>query len=150
MAPGTDDGENLTNDHYEVGMESTSQDGRHRLAKPMIYAARAIALAGAMFFLTMLIGPDTTDGSEPITTEGVVLGVPGLIALAACVVSWWRERLAAILLLGAAVGLGIHIGVCAGHNHLLAWSMLGLPYLLAGVLLLSSWRLSNQAPPRHL
>ena len=131
-------------------MEPTPQDGRHRLAKPMRYAARAIALAGAMFFLTMLIGGATTDGSEPITEEGAVLGVPGVIALAACVVSWWRERLAAILLIGAAVGLGIHIGVYAGHNHLLAWSMLGLPYLVAGLLLLGSWRLSNQAPPRHL
>ena len=130
-------------------MESTSQDGRHRLAKPMRWAARVIALAGAMFFLTMLIGPDTTDGSEPITTEGVVLGVPGVIALAACVVSWWRERLAGILLLGTAVGLGIHVGVCAGHSHLLAWSMLGLPYLIAGLLLLGSWRLSTQHPPQN-
>ena len=149
MTLGTGDGENSSNDHYGVGMDPTSQSGRHRLAKPMRWAARAIALAGAMFFLTMLIGPDTTDGSEPITTEGVVLGVPGVIALAACVVSWWRERLAAILLIGAAVGLGIHIGVYAGHNHLLAWSMLGLPYLLAGLLLLSSWRLSNHDPRQH-
>jgi len=131
-------------------MEPMPQGRRHRLAKPMRWAARAIALAGAMFFLTMLIGPDTTNGSEPITTEGVVLGVPGVIALAACVVSWWRERLAAILLMGAAVGLGIHIGVYAGHNHLLAWSMLGLPYLVAGVLLLGSWRFSRHHPRQHL
>jgi len=150
MALDTEDGENPDNDHPGAGMEPTSQGGRHRLAKSMRWAARAIALAGAMFFLTMLIGPDTTDGSEPITTEGILLGVPGVIALAACVVSWWRERLAAILLMGAAVGLGIHIGVYAGHNHLLAWSMLGLPYLLAGLLLLASWRLSNQHPPQHL
>ena len=127
-----------------------SQSGRHRLAKPMRWTARAIALAGAMFFLAMLIGAATTDGSEPITTEGILLGVLGVIALAGCVVSWWRERLAGILLVATAVGLGIHIGVCAGHNHLLAWSMLGLPYLVAGVLLLSSWRLSRQNPRQHL
>ena len=150
MAPGTDDGENLDNNHSGVGMEPMPQGRRHRLAKPMRWTARAIALVGAMFFLTMLIGPDTTDGSEPITTEGVVLGVPGVIALAACVVSWWRARLAGLLLVGTAVGLGIHISVCAGHNHLLAWSMLGLPYLVAGLLLLGSWRLSNQHPPQHL
>ena len=42
------------------------------------------------------------------------------------------------------VGLGIHIGVCAGRNHLIAWSMLGLPYLIAGQLILNSWRLSRK------
>ena len=150
MALGTDDGETLPNNPPGVGTEPTSQGRHHRLAKQMRYAARAIALAGAMFFLTMLIGGATTDGSEPITEEGAVLGVPGVIALAACVVSWWRERLAAILLLGTAVGLTIHISVCAGHNHLLAWSMLGLPYLLAGLLLLASWRLSTRHLPQHL
>ncbi len=144
IAPGTDDGKNPNNDHSSVGMEPMSQSGRHRLAKPMRWTARAIALAGALFFLTMLIGPDTTDGSEPITTEGVVLGVPGVIALAACVVSWWRERLAGILLILAAVGEGVHIGVYAGRNHFLVWLVVGFPYLVAGVLFLISRRLSRK------
>ena len=52
IAFGTDDGENPNNDHSSVGMEPVSQSGRHRLAKPMRWTARVIALAGATFFLT--------------------------------------------------------------------------------------------------
>ena len=80
-----------------------------------------------------------TEGLEPITIEGILLGVLGAIGLVGCIVSWWRERLAGILLVLTALGLGIHIGVIAGRNHILAWSMVGLPYLVAAVLLFYSW-----------
>jgi len=43
-----------------------------------------------------------------------------------------------------AAALGAHIANFAGRNHMLAWSMLGLPYLVAGILLLNSWRLSQE------
>ena len=127
-----------------------SQSGRHRLAKPMRRTARAIALVGATYFLVMLIGSAINDGIGPITVEGATMAVLGLLALAGCVASWWRERLAGILLIGTAVGLGIHIGICAGRYHLLVWSVMGLPYLVAGLLLLGSLRLSRQEPPRQL
>ena len=148
MALGTDNGETLTSDHPGAEMEPMSQ-GRHRLAKPMRYAARAIAIVGALCFLTVLIGAAVTDRSGPITMEGVTLGLLGALALAACIISWWRERLAALLLIGTSVSLGIHIAVCAGHGHLLAWSIIGMPYLLAGLLLLGSWQLSRQASSQH-
>jgi hypothetical protein len=47
------------------------------------------------------------------------------------------------LLVATSAGLGAHIGFCAGRYHLLVWSMLGLPYLVAGVLMLLAWRLSR-------
>lgn len=123
-----------------------SQSGRHRLARPMRWTARAIALVGAIYFMVMLIGSAITDGIGPITIEAATIAVLGLVAVAGCVASWCRERLAGILLIGTAVGLGIHIGICAGQYHLLAWSMMGLPYLVAGLLLLGSLRLSRQDP----
>ncbi len=122
---------------------------QYRLAKRMRWAARVIGLVAAGFLLAMMIGAAIaevlTEGWEPITIEGILLGVLAAVALAGCIMSWWRERLAGILLVLTAVGFGIHIGIVAGHNHFLAWSMLGLPYLVAGGLFLNSWRLSRKA-----
>jgi len=121
---------------------------QYRLAKRMRWAGRIIGLVAAGFLLIMLIGAGIAEllaeGLEPFTIEGILLVVLAGIALAGCIVSWWRERLASILLILASVGLGIHIGIVAGRNHFLAWSMVGLPYLVAGVLLFASWRLSRK------
>ena len=103
---------------------------RYRLAKRMRWAARVIGLVAAAFLVTMLISSAIaealTEGLEPITIEGILLGVLGVIALAGVIVSWWREQLVAILLVFTALGLGIHIGVFAGRNHMLVWSVSGL------------------------
>ena len=80
-----------------------------------------------------------------IETAGILLAALSAVALAGCILSWWRERLAGILLVLVSIGLGIHIGAFAGRNHFLAWSMVGLPYLVAGGLLLSAWWLERKA-----
>ena len=125
---------------------------QYRLAKRMRWAARIIGLLAAVFCLFMLIGEavdeiltgawETTSQANKI--QGSLIGVLGAIALAGCIVSWWRERLAAILLVLTAVGFAIHIGLCAGRNHFLAWLMVGFPYLIASVLFFNSWRLSQK------
>jgi hypothetical protein len=115
----------------------------------MRWAARVIGLAATIFLATMLLGAAIAEvldrGLEAITIEGTLLGVLGVMALAGCVLSWWRERLAGILLVAAAVGFGIHIGVYAGRNHILVWLIMGLPYLVAGGLLFNSWWLAREA-----
>ena len=129
------------------------ENSKHRLAKRLRLAGRIIALVAVVFGGTMLIGEAVgeilqkgwavfTDATP--TDPGVLLLIIGAIALAGCILSWRRERLAGILLVTTAAALGAHIGCFAGHNHFLAWSMLGLPYLAAGGLLLSSWRLSRK------
>ena len=121
---------------------------QYRLAKRMRWAGRVIGLVAAGFLLIMLIGAGIAEllaeGLEPFTIEGILLVVLAGIALAGAIVSWWRERLAGILLVLASVGLGIHIGIVAGRNHFLVWLMVGLPYLVAGALLFTSWRLSRE------
>ena len=96
----------------------------------------------------MLIGETVTEfisqGFVTTSIEGGLLVMIGIVALAGCVLSWRRDRLAGILLVTTSLGLGIHIGIFAGRNHIMAWSILGLPYLVAGVLLLYAWRLSRQ------
>lgn len=81
-----------------------------------------------------------------MTVESGTLVLLGVVALAACIASWWRDIAGGILLVSTSIGLGIHIGHFAGHNHFLAWAIVGLPYLVAGVLILSSWRFSKQNP----
>ena len=125
-----------------------SESSQHRLARRVRLAARVIGLLVAGGWLIALIGPAIIDiqdsGWEAIELVGTLLFVITAIALAGCIVSWWRERLAGILLILAAVGEGVHIGVYAGRNHFLVWLMVGFPYLVAGVLFLISRRLSRK------
>ena len=94
----------------------------HRLAKGMRWAGRIICLVITVFEGTMLIG---------------------IVALAGCILSWRQDLLAGILLDITSAGLGIHIGIFAGRNHFMAWSMLGGPCLIAGLSLFCAWRLSK-------
>ena len=95
----------------------------------------------------MLIGETVTEfisqGFVTTSIEGGLLVMIGLVALAGCVIIWWRDLPASILLVVTSAGLGVHIGIFAGRNHFMVWSMLGLPYLVAGVLLINAWRLSR-------
>ncbi len=124
---------------------------QYRLAKRMRWTARIIGLLAAGVCLFMLIGSTVAEvlaeGWKPInadTVVGILIGVLGAIGLAGCIVSWWRERLASILLVLTAVGFGIHIGLVAGRNHFLVWLIMGFPYLIASVLFFNSWLLSRK------
>ena len=128
------------------------ESNQHRLAKRMRWAARIIGLLAAGFCLLMLIGSTVAEvltgawatTSQTDIIQGSLIGVLGAIGLAGCIVSWWRERLASLLLFLTAVGFGIHIGLFAGRNHFLVWLMMGFPYLIASVLLFNSWQLSRK------
>ena len=120
-----------------------SAEKRYRLAKWSKWVGRTIALIESALFLMFLIGGAIIDGGEPIEAAGVLLLLLQIVAFDACILSWYRLRRAGIMLILVSIGLGVHIGVCAGHNHFLAWTMIGLPYLVAGTLLLYSWRLSR-------
>ncbi len=119
----------------------------------MRLAGRIIALVITVFGGIMLIGEAVGEYlrggwaaiAPPTPADaGLLLVIIGVFALAGCILSWWRGRAAGILLVAVAAALGAHIAVFAGRNHLLVWSMLGLPYLVAGILLLNSWRLSRE------
>ena len=123
------------------------RSNQYVIAKWMRWVARIIGLGAAGYLVSVLIGGALTGGLGQDITEaiqGISLGLLGVIALAGSILSWWRERLAAIVLISVALGLGIHIGVCARFNHFLVWSVVGLPYLIAGILLLESRWLLRQ------
>ena len=108
-----------------------SATNRQRLAKGMRWTARLIALGiMAFFFLALCISLMFRDlgGSDILSL--VSLG----LALVGWIVSWWREWLAGILLVLASFALSNSSGLGVA-----------LPYLVAGVLFLLSWRLSRKA-----
>ena len=120
-------------------------DGKkYHLVKPLRWAGRAIATISVVFFVVVGIGSAVSEGIGSMTIAGATLGLIVVIAVAGCVASWWRYIVAGILLVCTSIGLGVHIGYFAGHSHVRAWSIIGLPYLVAGTLILSSWWLSRQ------
>ena len=122
---------------------------QERRAKRMRLAARVIGIGMTVFGGAMLIGEAVSEflkgGSVPIEPAGGLLVVIGAVALAGLILSFRYERLGGILLVACSGGLGAHIAVYAGRNHALAWAMVGLPYLVSGVLFLNAWRLSREA-----
>jgi hypothetical protein len=95
----------------------------------------------------MLIGEAVSEflkgGFVRPETAGVLLVVIGLVALVGLILSWRNERVAGIMLVAVAAAMGAYIAVYAGRNYALAWAMVGLPYLVSGVLFLNAWRLSR-------
>jgi len=119
------------------------ENGQNRRTKRMRLAARIIALGSAGFFLVALAAGAFAE-DEPTTMEGILLIIIVVVALAGGILSWWRERLAGILLLVAALAMGAHIAIYAERNQILVWLALGLPYLIAGGLFLKCWRDSRE------
>jgi hypothetical protein len=121
--------------------------GKQRLAKLMRWVGRIICLVITIFGGIMLIGEAVSEilsnGFMTMSMAGILLVLIGVVALAGCILSWWKDLLASILLVITSAGLGVHIGIFAGHNHFLAWSMLGAPYLVSGLLLFCVWRLTE-------
>ena len=117
-------------------------------AKRMRLAARIIGFGMTVFGGAMLIGEAVSEllrgDSAPIELVGILLVLIGAVALAGIILSFRYEKLGGILLVACSGGLGAHIAVYAGRNHALAWVMVGLPYLVAGVLFLNAWRLSRE------
>jgi hypothetical protein len=127
-----------------------SAENAHRAARPMRWAARIIVtlitIFGAIMLVGEFVGELISGGSMTASAEGVLLGIIGLVALAGCILSWLRDFPSGILLVVTSAALGAHIGFCAGRHHFQVWAMLGLPYLVAGVLILCAWRLSRYNP----
>ena len=120
--------------------------GRMRLVARII-GFGVIGFGGGML-IGEAIGEFLREGwaviAEPIPLELIIAVVIGAVALAGCILSWRRERLAGILLVSSAAAMGIHVSIFITRNQMLLWLILGLPYLVAGVLFLNAWRLSRK------
>jgi hypothetical protein len=131
----------------------------------MRWAARIIGIPVTAFGAMMAIG----EGVQSVLAEGfgpvnlvffggsfIVLSM--MSALAGCIISWWRVRLAGILLILTFLEL-ITAGILAGGSvdlperfslpfilaNIMQASIMGSPFLIAGVLFLISWWLSRKS-----
>ena len=129
-----------------------SATSRQCLAKWMTWAARVIVLGTTAFlllaWLLQMVWRTVLWASDILYL--IYLG----IALAGCIVSWWRQRLAGTLLLLVSLVLGSSLGLLSpwGTAVLIAWTWwLGLPFLIAGILVILSWWISrkNSSPLAH-
>ena len=110
----------------------------------MRWSGRIIASLAASWFLAVFIGEAVSCDPGPFTWEGATVVAVGLVAIAGALLSWLRERPGAIVLLVVSALIGIHIATYAGRHHLLVWMALGLPHLVAGLLLLGSLRFARE------
>ena len=106
-------------------------------------------LAGFWVFIGVLLG---ILGSEPRTTESAVMATLILVSALAVSVAWWREGIGAILVIAAGVAHCVFAYLASGHNTLFAMLISGVPFVLVGILFLSSWhrRRTTAAQERRL
>jgi len=128
-----------------------SESNDNRLVKRIRLAARVIGLlVFGGFLLTLIVQGiyEAIAGNWEALTDiqGIMLAVITAVALAGCILSWWRERFAGILLIVTAVVMGTYGGIIAGRNNIVVGLVLCLLYIVPGVLFLISWRLSRKTP----
>ena len=111
-----------------------------RLAKGMTVVAWIMAFGAAAFwflagFLNLIF--------SPLHVSDVLFAVCLVIALASCIVSWWRQWLAGILLVLVSFALGSGLGFSNPWrmSYLVTSSPQYLPFFVAGILFLLSWRI---------
>jgi len=123
------------------------ENKRYQIAGRLRLAGRIIGFGMVGFGGAMLIGEAVSEFLEgrpiPLEPAGVLL----VVALLGLILSWRQELIAGILLVACSAALGGHIAAYAGKNHALAWAMVGLPFLVSGVLFLNAWRVSRALAP---
>jgi hypothetical protein len=131
-----------------VDMES-----KHRIARRLILAGRIIGFGIVGFVLTFLIGETSLEvmagGWRSVGIEPVLIGVITGIALAGCILSWWKLRLSGILLIISAVLCATNIPPLPSliPQDVGVWLIVGLPRLVAGIFFLAAWRLLRVEAP---
>jgi len=114
-----------------------------RRLSAMKWGGRIIASVAASWWVAVFIGEAVSCDPGPFAWEGATVVAVGLVAIVGAVLSWLRLRPAAIVLLVTSVLFAVHIATYAGRHHLLVWLAMGLPYLIAGLLLVGWLRLSR-------
>ena len=125
---------------------------RQRTAKGIRWAARVIGLGGTLFYLMLLFAAWESPGFFNTfyihSTVGIFLAATAVIALAGCIISWWRVRLAGVLLIISLLPpLGLVIcEIVMGRYTYDAEAWLGYASALpvAGLLFFLSWWLSRK------
>jgi hypothetical protein len=98
-----------------------------------------VSILSLIFIFTGLLGGG-------LSGIGALMAALVGMALVSCLLSYRRPRLAGIFLVLISVAFGIHIGLYGLDKQLLAWVITGLPYLVAGGLMLWAWWMEIKRP----
>jgi hypothetical protein len=94
-------------------------------------------VAGLWLLIGVLHG---IEDSEPWTWESTIIAVLVAALALGVLLGWWREAIGGGVLAVVAVVFSAFAWVTAGHNKGFAMLISGGPFLVAGILLLVSWR----------
>ncbi|MBN1862719.1 MAG: hypothetical protein JW790_03665 [Dehalococcoidales bacterium] len=123
---------------------------RAKVAGRLKLAGRIIGFGVVGFVLTFLIGETCmeiqAEGWQTIGVAPALIGVITGVALAGCILSWWKLRLGGILLIISAVLCATNIPPLPPliPQDVRVWLIIGLPRLVAGIFFLSAWRVSRE------
>jgi hypothetical protein len=131
----------------------------NKTARIIRLTARIIALPVTLFFLFWFTffaaGSILTDLHGSITADLIPPVISGILVLAACIMSWLKERIGGIIFILVSLALAMYVLVSrlsAVHivpvatilkNTLLDWAIFGLPLLIVGILFLVTAKLSK-------
>ncbi|MBM3141873.1 MAG: hypothetical protein FJ005_02330 [Chloroflexi bacterium] len=146
-----------------------SRTNRNGIAKGIRWAARVIGLVITAFSFIMVAGDAIAimliqDGGFKLDTGDFLFVImPVIIAVGGFITSWWRERIGGLLLILAYVLISLNLSLywaCVGLSPLYYWVFAwyigkgwwsspifwapALPFLISGVLFLTSSRLSRK------
>jgi hypothetical protein len=118
-----------------------SEATHRRIRTGFRWAGRIIGFAMFIFFVALIIGGISMHNTHSIEFD-IMIGIT-FVTFFALIISWWKGFIASILIFLSSVGLGF---LTFYSHHLLMWMIIGL-YLLAGILIFSSWWLSKDKRP---
>lgn len=113
------------------------------------WVARIIGLIILVLFLMVLIGETVTsiqDEGFKFDAESLYIILPVLVAITAYILSWWYKTIGGSLLIAVSIIFGVLPSISARQHQtewsisqaLLGWLILGLPFLITGILFLIS------------
>ena len=83
---------------------------------------------------------DAATGNNPPGIEGIILGVLVVIGITGIVIAWRKEKIGGTIVTIAAIALGVFAFITAGRMKIFAVLVAGGPFLVSGILFLTSSR----------
>ena len=122
-------------------MSATKQ---RRLTTGLKWVARVFGLAGIAFYLGLLWGSGMSNQDWMVVGGQITFAIGIALTVVGLVISWWKMRLAGVLLALSFV-TPLCLVIYSATKHIDSSPLIfGLPSLLAGGLFLLSWRLSEK------
>jgi hypothetical protein len=132
--------------------EANGKTNQQRMARILRIIARVFGIFIMVFVLAMVIGEGVQsihdEGFHGISVESLYVLVPVIIALAAFIVTWWREFTGGVLMVAAYLILSFAPSIYSINyenppRFIIGMFFFALPILMCGVLFIIASRLAK-------